>query len=49
MTLLPVSLPPLNPEFVSQMFERAKSDEAIFRNILVDQSDDPTEANFFQL
>ena len=48
MTLLPVSLPPLNPEFVSQMFERAKSDEAIFRNILVDQSDDPNEANFFR-
>ena len=48
MTLLPVSLQSLNPEYIDQMFERAKSDEAIFRNILVDLSDDAKEADFFK-
>lgn len=32
------SLEPLDPEFVNQLYKRAKANEAIFRNILVDIS-----------
>lgn len=49
MTIVPVSLGPLNLEYVNQLYERAKSDEAIFRNILIDISDNEKEADFFKV
>lgn len=48
MTLVPISLSPLKKEFVSQMYERARSNEAVFRNILIHLSDSAEEAQFFR-
>lgn len=48
MTLQAISLQSLKPEYVSQLYKRAEADEAIFRNILVNLSDDSKEADFFK-
>jgi len=48
MTLVPLSLRPLDPDHISQLYERVETNEPTFRNILVDLSDDDNEADFFR-
>ena len=49
MTLVEVSLPPLDPEYVNQIYERARANETLFRNILTEVVADPIQRQFFQL
>ncbi|HKL24426.1 MAG TPA: hypothetical protein VJ912_03765 [Candidatus Nanoarchaeia archaeon] len=46
---MPMFLSWMSPEHINEMYKRAKFNEGVFRNILVDISDDSKEADFLNL